>query len=138
VSKQRVEEEWTIVPSVYHLAGYEPQTTRSAEEAAELRTELAGLAVSFVDEAVEVDVDDRESVSRAAGVILQADDRVRFLISALAKDEGAGAMELARKQAAAVGALLMEYGVAETQLEMQVFVATLDGAPAGRVEYLLK
>lgn len=138
VPKQRVEEEFVILPSIYHLKGYVPESSRSSAEVTRLREELEDLTVGFAEDAVEVDVDERERVSAAAGVMLQAGTRVRFVVGVTAADEGEEEGALAEKRLAAVVALLNEYGVAETQLEMQVFVATLDGAPAGRVEFLLK
>ena len=138
VPKERVREEFELRPSPYHFAGYVPESSRGAGEVKRLREEIGVLTVGFAEDSAELDADSREEVSELAGILLKAGKRLRLVVGVRVPEGAEGAVELADKRLAAVVALLGDYGVDESQLVKQVFVATLDGTPAGQVEFLLK
>lgn len=139
VPKERVREEFELRPSQYHFAGYVPESSRGAAEVKRLREEIGALAVGFAEDSADLDADSREEISKLAGILLKAGKRLRLVVGVrVPEGEEEAAVELADKRLAAVVALLGDYGVDESQLVKQVFVATLDGTPAGQVEFLLK
>lgn len=138
VSKDRVDEELVLRTSMYHFAGYQPESLRGEAEILRLRKELDSFAHGFEDGSVEVSDAMREGMSELAATILTAGERVRFVVGVTRRGETEEDLALAERQLAAIVALLGEYGVKESQLEKRVFVVTLDGAVAGQVEFLLK
>lgn len=132
VDKERVEDQLVVQPSVYHFAGYVPESSRSAGEVKRLREDLGGLTLRFGEGAAEVDVDERQGVAEVARVMLQTGERVRYVVGATVPAEAE--VGLGRRRIDAVVALLKEYGVREEQLTPEVFV----GGAGGEVEFLLK
>lgn len=134
VPKGRVKEDFELVPSVYHFEGHVPEVLRDPVEVARLRKELASRKIEFGEGSVEVDRDAREVISAVAGVMLEAGERVRFVVGV----SGEQSDEVTGQRLEAVVALLGEYGVGESQLVKTVFDATVGEAKDGQVEFLLR
>ena len=134
VPKERVREELELRSSVYHFAGHVPEVLRDPVEVARLRKELEALSFEFSKGSVAMDDDALEVVSSAAGVMLEAGGKIRFVVGLGAAAEG----DQVAERMEAVVTLLGDYGVGESQLVKAVFDATLDGAKDGQVEFLLR
>jgi hypothetical protein len=134
VPKERVKEEFELRSSVYHFAGHVPEVLRDPVVVPRLRKELEALSFEFSKGSAAMDDDVREVISSAAGVMLEAGEKVRFVVGVSAAAEGD---QLAERMQGVV-TLLGEYGVGESQLVKAVFDATLEGTKDGQVEFLLR
>ncbi len=141
VEKDEVGDEFTLHPSVYHFPGFHPKSVDDPAKVEDLRRRLGEVVIAFGSgNSVELTDGERRKVGAAAQVIRDAEEEARYVVGGHPAFGGnvTANGELARKRAQFVMRLLVEHGVPEEQMEVEVFGVTADGTRGDRVEIVLK
>lgn len=140
VQRDLVFDEFELFPSIYHFPGYLPESIREAAQISELQEQFSRNLVSFEGSSTQMTEEEKAKVLSIARAISSTSSEARYLIGGHPGDSGNVSADerLARSRAAAVVRLLIEYGVAGSQLEFSSFGGSETAEREHQVEVVLK
>lgn len=140
VPKDKVFDEFTIHPSVFHFPGYVPVSVTDQTTLEVLRRQLSANTVKFVARKGQLPNTEREKAVAAARAILNAGEQARYVVGGHPARTGnvTSNGQLARRRAQEVVKVLVEHGVTIEQLEVVSFGVTTESERDNQVEIVVK
>lgn len=140
VDRDAVFDEFELFPSGHHFPGISPESIREPAQVVELQEQFSRNVVSFAGSSTQITEDAKAKVLVIARAISSASGEGRYLVGGHPGNTGnvSADEKLARSRAAAVVRLLIEYGVAGSQLEFRSLGGSVGAEQENQVEVVLK